>query len=223
MLSPLVPISRLITGERLTLAEFLHAWDAQTDIRRAELIEGVVHMPSPVTREYGRFHATVISWLWHYAQATPGCECGDNTTWLMLESAPQPDAFLRIVPERGGQSRNEANYNAGAPELIVEVSLTSTEVDFGPKLALYQRVGVQEYVTIELLTRRIVWRVLENASYGELAVGSDAVLRSHRFPGLWLDVEAFWINDGERLMKTLETGLRTDGHSQFAASLTSQS
>jgi hypothetical protein len=93
MLSPLASESRLVTGARLTREEFLHEWETQPVIKQAELIEGSVYMPSPVSREHGCMHAAVISWLWRYAQATPGCECGDNTTWLMLESAPSPTPF----------------------------------------------------------------------------------------------------------------------------------
>jgi Uma2 family endonuclease len=219
MLSPLVPASRLVTGARLTLEEFLREWEAQPEVKQAELIEGIVYMPSPVSRDHGRQHATVIAWLWQYAQATPGCECGDNATWIMLESSPQPDAFLRVLPESGGRSRNEKNYLAGAPELIVEVCLTSTEVDFGPKLALYQRAGVQEYITIELFAKRIIWRVLIEGSYAQLQPHPDGVLRSRRFPGLWFDADAFWSEDGGRLIATLMAGLVIDEHARFAAGL----
>ena len=76
----------------------------------------------------------------------------------MLDNAPQPDAYLRILPSHGGQSGDEARYCTGAPELAVEICLTSTEVDFGPKRKLYQRAGVREYITIE---------TFKNASSGE--------------------------------------------------------
>lgn len=222
MLSPLTPASRLVTGARLSLDEFIREWDAQPDIKHAELIDGVVYMPSPVSREHSRYHVSVVSWLWRYAQMTPGCECGDNATWYMLGSAPQPDAFLRILPAHGGQSGEDRNCYGGAPELSVEVCMTSTEVDFGPKLALYQRAGVQEYVTIELLLRRITWRVLDSGSYKQMHPDADGILKSRRFPGLWLDIEAFWADDGKRLMSTADAGLATGEHRQFAASLASR-
>jgi hypothetical protein len=83
----------------------------------------------------------------------------------MSGSAPQPDAYLRILPSHGGQSGNEGPLGAGAPELAVEVCLTSTHIDFGPKLALYQRAGLREYITVEALGRQVIWRVLENGVY----------------------------------------------------------
>ena len=70
----------------------------------AELIDGVVHVPSPVSREHGSLDFLIHWWLAHYAHAAPGRKGGSNSTWLMLDSAPQPDAYLRILPSHGGQS-----------------------------------------------------------------------------------------------------------------------
>jgi Uma2 family endonuclease len=116
----------------------------------AELIDGVVHVPSPVSREHGSLDFLIHWWLAHYAHAAPGRKGGSNSTWLMLDSAPQPDAYLRILPSHGGQSCDEKRFCTGAPELAVEICLTSTEVDFGPKRKLYRRACVREYITIEV-------------------------------------------------------------------------
>lgn len=151
MLSPPVKPRGLVTGERLTLEEFLRRWEDLPDLKNAELIDGVVYVSSPVSLDHGRFDWRIIWWLSHYAYATPGCDGGNNSTWLMADSAPQPDVYLRILPSHGGQSGSEGPLGAGAPELAVEVSITSTVVDFGPKMRLYQRAGVREYVTVEPL------------------------------------------------------------------------
>ena len=95
----------------------------------------------------------------------------------------------------------------------------SIEVDFGPKLALYQRAGVREYVTIQLFGKRIVWRVLQNAVYLAQSVPADGVLRSHVFPGLWLDVAAFWQEDGTKMLAALNAGLSTADHQRFVEAL----
>src|ERR1700690_3432450 len=165
MLSPVVTATELVTGERMNVEEFLRRWEELPGLKNAELIEGVVHVPSPVSREHGSLNFLIHWWLAHYVQATPGCQGGRNTPWLMLDSCPQPDAPLRILPAHGGLSGDEKLFCTGAPELAVEICLTSTEDDFGPKRNLYQRAGVREYITIELFWRRIVWRVLENAVY----------------------------------------------------------
>jgi len=160
-------------------------------------------------------------WLTHYEFATPGCEAGNNGTWLMLESAPQPDAFLRILPAHGGQSRDEGKYPCGAPELVVEICITSTEIDFGRKLALYQRAGVREYLTIVELPRpRLIRRYLDaGGSYPSLSPDADGVYRSRVFPGLWLDPQMLWKGDGEGMRRTLDEGLASPEHQAFLPTL----
>lgn len=219
MLSPIVAPAELVTGQRMNVAEFLSRWEDLPDLKNAELIDGVVYVPSPVSLDHGSRDAQIIWWLSQYAYATPGCKCGDNSTWLMLDSAPQPDSYLRILPAYGGQSRDEGKYSAGGPELIVEICLTSTEVDFGPKLALYQRAGVSEYVTLELFKKRIVWRVLKDTVYLAQSAPADGILRSHVFPGLWLDVAAFWQDDGTKMSAALNAGLSTADHQRFVEAL----
>jgi Uma2 family endonuclease len=137
----------------------------------------------------------------------------------MLDSAPQPDAWLRILPSHGGQSHNDARFCAGAPELAVEICLTSTEVDFGPKLMLYRRAGVREYITIELLFRRIVWRVLVDDAYFRQEMPEDGILRSFVFPGLWLNAAAFWEDDAAKMQASLDAGMGGEEHARFVESL----
>jgi Uma2 family endonuclease len=219
MLFPVVRPPGLVTGERLTVEEFLRRWEELPDLKNAELIDGVVYVPSPLSLEHGRLDSRIILWLGYYAQATPGCDSGNNSTWLMSGSAPQPDAYLRILPSHGGQSRNERQFGAGAPELAVEICLTSTEVDFGPKLALYQRAGVREYITVEQFGRRMIWRVLENGAYIAQTLPADGIVRSRIFPGLWLDVAAYWEDDGAKMLAALNAGLASEEHREFVGRL----
>jgi Uma2 family endonuclease len=137
----------------------------------------------------------------------------------MAGSAPQPDVYLRILPSHGGQSGSERSLGAGAPELAVEISVTSTELDLGPKMRLYQRAGVREYITVEPSGQRIVWRVIENGAYAAQALPPDGIVRSRVFPGLWLDVAAFWANDGAKMLAALNAGLASEDHRQFVERL----
>jgi Uma2 family endonuclease len=219
MLSPVVRPPGLVTGERLTVDEFLRRWEELPGLKKAELIDGVVYVPSPVSLDHGRVDSRIIWWLSHYACGTPGCDSGNNSTWLMLGSAPQPDAYLRILPSHGGQSGNEGTLGAGAPELAAEICATSTEVDFGPKLALYQRAGVREYITVELFGPRMTWRVLEDGVYVAQTQPADGIVRSQAFPGLWLDLAAFWANDRPRMLAALNAGLASEDHRKFVARL----
>src|SRR5580704_14040418 len=146
MAAPVFP-PLLRDGDRLTRDEFMRRWEQMPDLHFAELIDGIVYMPSPVSDTHRDFHFLSTCWLGIYAMATPGCAGRDAVTWLMSEdSAPQPDLSLRIKPAFGGQSRIEGEYAAGAPELIVEISHTTSAKDLGVKLRLYERSGVLEYL-----------------------------------------------------------------------------
>ncbi len=201
MSTAVLPLPQLITGQQMTREAFLARWDRIPDLKHAELIEGIVYVPSPVSWDHSRLDRRIISWLTTYADHTPGCTSGNNATWLMLESSPQPDSFL------GRNIAPQGKFCSGAPELIVEICVTSTEVDFGPKLALYQRAGVREYITIETLLPKIIWRQLINGSYQPIAPDADGIYRSCEFPGLWLDSAALWADDGLRITATLQAGL----------------
>jgi Uma2 family endonuclease len=219
MVSPLVEPATLTTGEKMDRTEFLRRWDALPELKLAELIEGVVFVASPVSRDHSDADSTIGWLLKHYANATPNCDSGHNASWKMLESMPQPDLHLRIRPESGGQSSDGPRFFEGAPELAIEICLSSTEVDFGSKLRLYRRAGVREYITIEFAPKRIVWRILQGDSYYSLEPDADGVFRSITFPGLWLDRDAFWRNDGGRLLATLHAGLTSAEHQEFLARL----
>src|SRR5947209_14328995 len=108
---PQVPPQRRVPplepGDHLTRAEFERRYDATPNLKKAELLEGVVYMPPPpVSQEnHSRPHFDLIGWLSIYRFATPGIEGGDNGSLrLDLDSEPQPDAFLYIVPAKGGQA-----------------------------------------------------------------------------------------------------------------------
>jgi Uma2 family endonuclease len=144
-------IPPLHNGDHLTRAEFERRYAAQPNLKKAELIEGVVHMPSPVHYDkHSRPHSRMVGWLFNYVSAIPGTDLGDNATVrLDSENVVQPDAFLRIREAFGGQSRlSDDDFLAGAPELVVEIAASSASYDLHEKLRVYRRTGVQEYVVL---------------------------------------------------------------------------
>src|SRR5438552_2911237 len=103
-MSALPKILPLQHGDHLSVAEFEHRYRAMPDVKKAELIEGVVFMPSPVNdNEHGVPHFDFIALLGAYRAATPGVRGGDNSTLRLLLGANmvQPDGYLRILPEFG--------------------------------------------------------------------------------------------------------------------------
>lgn len=116
-----IALSRTLC-ERLTRDEFERRYHAMPQLKKAELIAGMVYMPSPLRlTQHGQPHAQMMTWLGVYHAMTKGVLIGDNTTVrLDLENEPQPDAILMIDPQRGGQANiSEDDYIEGAPELAV--------------------------------------------------------------------------------------------------------
>ena len=136
-------IPELQAGDHLTRLEFERRYSAMPEVKKAELIEGVVYMPSPVSHEdHSRPHSMLATWLGTYWYATPGTDAGTTpTVRLDLENEPQPDALLRILPQSGGRSRDENKYIAGPPELVVEVAASSVSYDLHEKLARTSATG----------------------------------------------------------------------------------
>src|SRR5205085_413130 len=123
----------LYPGQRLSRDEFLRRWEAMPNLKFAELIGGIVYMPSPLSIDHGDYDANVTIWHGTYAAHTPGLQPNANSTWLMLEDSPQPDNSLRILPECGGHSRREGKYIAGSPEFLAEICLSSQDNDLHEK------------------------------------------------------------------------------------------
>src|SRR5665213_1777585 len=77
-------IPPLESGDRLTRAEFMRRYEAMPEIKKAELIEGVVYVSSPVRQtHHGEPHSNLVGWLIIYRAGTPGVMTGDNSTILL--------------------------------------------------------------------------------------------------------------------------------------------
>jgi hypothetical protein len=214
-------IPALEAGDHLTREEFHRRYEAMPDVKKAELIEGVVHMPSPVSyMQHGHQHFDVITWLGYYRAITPGVLGGDNATLkLDMKNEPQPDAFLLIAPECGGQVQfDEKGYIVGGPELINEIAAPSVSYDLHSKLEAYRRNHVKEYVVWRVLDNAIDWFVLEGTEYTRLPCDAG-IYRSRVFPGLWLNVQALLDGNLLKVFETVQQGVATEEHQQFVAEL----
>ena len=110
-------IPELVDGDRLSSAEFERRYRDSPHIRKAELIEGVVHVASPVSDDHGPPHARLTQWFGFYELGTPHLTCSiEGTVRLDEANQPQPDIHLRIASGLGGQSTRTADrYVEGAP------------------------------------------------------------------------------------------------------------
>jgi Uma2 family endonuclease len=212
----------LNAGDRLSRVEFERRYHAHAEIKKAELVEGIVYMPSPARfAQHSQPHGYVVAWLGLYCSATPGVLLGDNaTTRLDYENVVQPDALLRLDPALGGRSRvTSDDYLSGPPELVVEVAASSVSYDLGVKRRVYARNGVQEYLAAQAYEQRVDWFVLREGVYETLQPDGDGILRSEVFPGLWLPVDALWAGDLAGMIAVLQQGMASAEHAAFVAQL----
>jgi Uma2 family endonuclease len=212
----------LENGDRLTRLEFERRYNAMPNLRKAELIEGVVYMAAALRfKSHGQPHGNLITWLGNYKVATFGVELGvEPTIRLDLDNAPQPDAVLLIEEQCGGRSRlSEDDYVEGAPELVAEIAASSAAIDLGDKKRAYRRNGIQEYIIWQVFEQKVDWFYLQEGDYVSLIADEDGVIRSRVFPGLWLAVEDLLAGNMVQVLAKLQAGLATPEHAAFVQRL----
>ncbi len=216
-----VRVPALENGDRLSRCEFERRYAARPDLKKAQLIEGIVYMPSPVGMAHAEPHARIQTVLLVYAASTPGIRGADNATVrLDLDNEPQPDVLLCIEPATGGRSRVSGdNYLEGAPELVVEVAASSASIDLHDKLRAYRRNGVQEYIVWRTHEQRIDWFELADGEYRSLPSDDVGVIHSRVFPGLRLATSALLTGDLAGALAEVQKGVGTPEHKAFVARL----
>jgi Uma2 family endonuclease len=217
-----ITIPPLENGDLLTRTEFERRYTAMPALKKAELIEGIVYMASPLRFEpHAEPHADLMGWLWTYKIATPGVRLGDNpTVRLDVDNEPQPDAVLLIDAQRGGQTcLSDDGYIEGAPEFVAEISASTATIDLRDKKRVYRRSKVKEYLVWQVTDRRIDWFSLQEEEYISLVPDAAGIIRSRVFPGLWLAVSALLDGDMPSALATLQTGLNSDAHQEFVQQL----
>ncbi len=220
---PSTLIFPLTNGDKLNRYEFERRYDSTTNVKKAELIEGIVYiMPAALRfRSHGQPHARILTWLGNYEVLTPGVELAvEPTVRLDFDNEPQPDAVLIITPEAGGQTRiSEDDYIEGAPELVVEIAASSAAIDLHGKKQAYRRNGVKEYIVWQVLEQKLTWFYLEKGEYLELVADENGILKSRVFPGLWLAVNELLTGNMSDVLQVLQAGLQSREHADFVSKL----
>lgn len=225
MNTPLSKLPPLENGDRLSRPEFERRYSADPRIKKAELIEGIVYVASPLRFEpHAEPHSDLNGWLYNYKILTPGVRLGDTpTVRLDLDNEPQPDLILFIDQACGGKVTIETDrYLSGAPELIVEIAASSASIDTGTKKQVYRRNGVQEYIVWQSFENKLDWFELIDAEYQPILPDEQGIMRSHVFPGLWLNVTAFLNGDMAAVAATVQAGVQSPEHQAFVEALRSR-
>ncbi|HEX4053457.1 MAG TPA: Uma2 family endonuclease [Tepidisphaeraceae bacterium] len=209
----------LHSGDKMPRAEFHRIYEQMPEDFKAELIGGIVYVASPLGIEHGANHLPLGSVLFAFEGATPGVQSGDNATIILGEdSEPQPDLFLRIKPEYGGQSSTTTrNFVEGPPELVAEIAYSGHSLDLHAKRRDYARYGVLEYLVLSLKEQQLKWFDLSKDR--ELNSDREGICRIHAFPGLWIHVDALLQRNHQLLMSTLKSGLESPEHTRFVQKL----
>lgn len=209
----------LESGDALHAEEFLRRYEAMPDLKKAELIDGIVYvMASPVSAEkHGDPDNIIQGCFYFYSLATWGVQASSNATVrLGPKNVPQPDISLRYLPERSGREQfDKKGYLIHPPELIVEIAASSVSIDSHKKRDAYRDAGVPEYILWQTYSPAINGWFLENGVYRPLPIDKDGILRSRMFPGLWLDPKALLAGDRKRIKNVLERGLKSPEHAAF--------
>lgn len=217
MIPPLEP------GDCLNATEFLRRYAAMPELKKAELINGVVYMSAAVrVDQHAEPDSFIQGLLFFYASSTRGVRSLTNgTVRLSPDDVVQPDAALRILAELGGQSRiGQDGYLRGAPELVAEVSASTVSIDARQKLQSYRQAGVREYLLWRVRDKAVDWWTRDEDDEFQLIVAdADGLHRSRAFPGLWLDLSALLAEDGARLIDVIQHGLASPEHVAFIETL----
>lgn len=214
----------LANGDLLHSMEFLRRYDRMPDVKKAELIEGVVYMSSPVSISHARPDALIHAWLGTYSAHTPGTEALANVTVILdSQNTVQPDSLLRLLPARNGRTQvTTGDLLSGPPELIVEIAASSASIDAHKKLAAYQRSGVAEYLLWRVDEERFDWLHLEDEEYVAAQPDAAGILRSRVFPGLQVSLSALLAGESAGVLASLQEGLVTPAHADYVRSLTAK-
>jgi hypothetical protein len=197
----------LENGDRLTAREFMRRYEKASDVNKAQLIAGIVYMPSPVRADmHGEPDGLIQLWLGYFSSRSEYLKVYSNTTLILdADNAVQPDVMLCSAPEEGGRVwLDKKGYLHGSPEFVCEIAASSASVDLHDKLHAYQRNGVGEYLVWLTEEQGLRWFSLE----GDRLVEQEAekgFFRSGIFEGLVLDGLALLEGDKKRLLGGLES------------------
>lgn len=173
---------------------------------KAELIDGVVYVASPVRADvHSDPVGRLITWLNVYRSRHPHLRSGtDGTVLLPNGGRVQPDAFL-FKPD-GGARLGDDGYVHGVPELVCEVGASAASVDANAKATLYAEAGVPEYLlwrTADRPAPRLDWFYLQDGLYHPIEPTGDDVLESRHFPGLRLARTALMTGDLAEVLRVV--------------------
>jgi Uma2 family endonuclease len=217
-----MPVPWLENGDHLSRQEFERLYEQTPEKTKAELINGVVYMASPVRMDFHADQDSLLqTWLGNYRMLTPGVKTATNGSMRIDNwNEPQPDAVLYLPRKLGGLAAIDAEgFLVGVPEFVAEVANTSKSLDLNSKKQTYEKHGVPEYLVWRVQDQAIDWFTLKDGCYHPLAADAAGVYRSQVFPGLWLNTSAMLEGNLPAVYATLQEGCTTAEHQEYVERL----
>ena len=189
-----VPNPPLRNGDVMSRDEFERRY-ADMPNTKAELIDGVVYVASPVFKDHSHPHTLILCWLGAFEGMAREYEAlTEHSVRLDADTEVQPDGLLRKI-EEGTSAYSPEGFIEGPPEFVVEVSVSSVSRDLHGKLRAYEEAGVQEYLVWRVRDGELDWFVLRGGRYERLEADSEGIIHSPSLPGLRLLVPALLAGD----------------------------
>jgi len=186
----------VLPDDRMTVDEF---FDVAPEDRKAELIDGVLIVPSPATTPHERLQVFLLTTLHIFVhQRNLGEVLGSRTALRMgvPYHAYEPD-ILFVSRERADIVQKDGIH--GVPDLVVEVLSQSTRtLDEGIKRHTYASAGVRELWLIDPEGEDQSHFYQRRHPEGALAETQmqQGVLESLVIPGFMLRAEWLWPSSG---------------------------
>ena len=189
--------------------EFHRRYELTPEDFRAELVEGVVYVASPVRFSVHDEQTILVrDWLGEYRRRNPETTkvAHEASVYLDGRNEYHPDATLFKTTGDAQLKELPTRYLSGAPELVVEVSASTMSRDLTDKYRAYERNGVQEYIVWRVLDEAIDWFRLGNGKFARVEPDADGIIESAVFPGLRLDVKAMLAMDAKAVLAAVREG-----------------
>ncbi|MEY3895879.1 MAG: hypothetical protein RLZZ214_1399 [Verrucomicrobiota bacterium] len=186
---------QLQQGDVLARTEFERRYAAMPGLKKAELIEGIVYMASPVRADvHGIPHVRLATLLQVYATKHPGLIVADNAT-VRLDTLNEPQPDLLLMRTDGQAHVDSDGYVSGAPDFVAEIAASTASYDLHQKKRTYLRAGVLEYLVWLSDENRLIWWQLKEDEFAEIPADESGLLTSATFPGLVIDSQALTSGD----------------------------
>ena len=199
---PELRIPPLNQGDQLSHSEFERRRGLHPEIKKAELINGLVFLEMTVGPAHADVHKMVMTLLGVYEARHPETQALDNATVVLGDDEVQPDALLSR--REGGRAVLGDQNIQGPPELVIEVAASSSAYEANLKRLLYEGAGVEEYAVLQIFEQQVDWWVARGDRFQRVLPDSAGVFSSTLFDGLRLNATAIWAGDMAAVLAALD-------------------